>query len=274
LSIALSIFALVPVLLHLLVRRVFGLGPLDSNTLGAFALILAVMPPAIYFCFFSVPAFNDRSFPMLRPLTDGQMVLATLKAAAVGTVLSWMAVLAGAFALSFLGDFKAVERDLALSLGQWVAVVCCLIFLTWRMVPAELCFVLSGRRWMGRVPWWKLIAIWMGAILFTLGQGNEGLKWFRAMIPWALAFLLVLKLILAWVTFHLSVQRRLLAPSAVLNYLALWALLVAVLLTFVLSLFYQTAPNLVLPFSLGAVLIVPLARVGLAPLALAQSRHA
>jgi hypothetical protein len=268
LSIALAAFALVPVFLLLLVRRVFGFGPVDNATLVSFALILAVMPPAIYFCFTSVPALNDQSFPMLRPQTNGQMVLATLKTAAVGTALSWVAVLVAASALSFLGDWKA---DVALSLGQRVAVVLCLVFLTWRMVPAELCFVLSGRRWMAHVPWLKLIGIWVGAVFLNLEAAN--LEWFIPLIPWALALLLALKFLLAGLSFRLSLRRRLIAPSAALNYLAVWALLVAASLALVVSLFYTTQ-NLILPLSLGVVLLVPLARVGFAPLALAQSRHA
>jgi hypothetical protein len=48
-------------------------------------------------------------------------------------------------------------------------------------------------------------------------------------------------------------------------------LLVAALLA--LMLLFHPEARLVLPFSLGAVLLVPLARVGFAPIALAQSRH-
>jgi hypothetical protein len=270
LSIALAAFALAAVILHLLARFVFGLRQLDDNTLGVFVLLLALMPPGVYFCFFSIPSLNDQSFPMLRPQSNGQMVLATLKAAAVGTALSWVAVLVAASALAFLGDLKA---EVALSLGQRVAVVCCLIFLTWRMVPAELCFVLDGRRWISQVPWLKLFAIWVGAFLLSLAGENEGLKWFVPVIPWVLAFLLVLKFLLAWATFRVSLQRHLLAPSAALNYLAVWAFLVAVLLALMVLLFHPDA-HLILPLSLTVILLVPLARVGFAPIALAQSRHA
>jgi hypothetical protein len=276
LTIALATFALVPAFLLFLARRALGLGPLDSNTLAGFAIILAIMPPAIHFFFFSVPALNDRSFPMLRPLTNGQMVLATLKAAAVGTALSWVAVLLAAFALSRLGDYKAAGRDVALSLGQWVGIVWCLIFLTWRMVPAELCFVLSGRRWVANMPWLKVIGFWVGIFLLTLGGENEGLRWFDSMIfsSLPLALLLVSKLILAWVSFRTSLQRHLLAPSAALNYLAVWSTLVASSVMLVVFLFHHSAPQLVRPLSLAAALLVPLARVGFAPLTLAQSRHA
>ena len=264
LSIALATFALAAVILHLLVRFVFGLRQLDDNTLGVFVLFLAAMPPGVYFCFFSIPALNDLSFPMLRPLTNGQMVLATLKAAAVGTALCWVAVLVAASALAFLGDLKAT---VALSLGQRVAVVWCLIFLTWRMVPAELCFVLDGRRWMAQVPWLKLFAIWMGVFLYT--EMEERLI---QVIPILLAFLLALKLLLAWLGFRVSLQRRLIAPSSVLNYLAVWAFLVAAWLALVVVLFHPDAQ--ILPLSLAVILLVPLARVGFAPIALAQSRHA
>ena len=150
-SMALATFALVPVFLHFVVRRVFGLGPLDDNTLGVFAFLLAVMPPAIYFCMSSVPPLKGQSFSMLRPLTNGQMVMATLKAATLSVAFSWLMVIAAFCALSLLGDLESVERHFALpSTGQRAAVVLCLVVLTWRNVPAELCFVLDGRRWMGQ----------------------------------------------------------------------------------------------------------------------------
>ena len=77
---------------------------------------------------------------------------------------------------------------------------------------------------------------------------------------------------MAFLSFRLSLKRRLLAPSALVAYLVVWGLLAASLLAI---LFFVARPprELILPASLGIVLLVPLARVGFCPLALARSRH-
>jgi hypothetical protein len=57
-----------------------------------------------------------------------------------------------------------------------------------------------------------------------------------------------------------------------LGYLAVWIVLVAVLLTLAVVLFHPgTGP--LLPLSLSVVLLVPLARIGFCPMALARNRH-
>jgi hypothetical protein len=86
------------------------------------------------------------------------------------------------------------------------------------------------------------------------------------------AGLLAVKFLLAYEAFRTVLRRRLLAPVTVAAYLAVWVLLVAALLATTLLL-ARPAADLMLPAALGVVLLVPLARIGLAPLALAWARH-
>ena len=68
-----------------------------------------------------------------------------------------------------------------------------------------------------------------------------------------------------------SLTRRLLAPSALVGYLAVWVLLIIALLATMV--FLSSPPKeLIFPFSLGIVLLVPLARIGFCPIALALLR--
>ena len=110
----------------------------------------------------------------------------------------------------------------------------------------------------GAVPWLKLFATWV--VVFLYSETEQG---FMQVMPMVLAFLLALKLLLACVSFRVSLQRRLIAPSAVLNYLGLWAFLVAAWLALIVVLFHPDA-HLFLPLSLAVILLVPLARVGFA----------
>jgi hypothetical protein len=87
-----------------------------------------------------------------------------------------------------------------------------------------------------------------------------------------LPFLLAAKFLLAFLAFRVSLKCRLLAPSALAAYLVVWTLLAAGLLAALLIL---TRPprELILPLSLGIVLLVPLARIGFCPIALSRNRH-
>jgi hypothetical protein len=263
--------ALVPVAIHLLVRVAAGLGPLVNNTMYGFTLYLVAVPLAIHLCFAASPDRTNLPFLLARPLTDGQMVMALLKAAALSAAFSWLAVLVALGAMPLLGEFSAVERIVS-DLPEWrAAYVLVLIFLTWRIVAIDLCFVLSGHRWLAGVQVVKLVAVLAAAMLFALGQ-NGAFRWFVPFIPGLLACLVAVKLLLACVAFRVSLQRRLLAPSALFGYLAVWLLLVAALLALVVIL-PRPSKGLVLPLSLGVVLFVPLARIGFCPIALARSRH-
>jgi hypothetical protein len=265
--------ALVPVAIHLLARLVGGLGPVRDGTLLDFTVYVAAVPLFLHFCFAVAPGRADQSFLMIRPITNGGMMMASLKAAVMSTILSWAVVLAALCAMPMLGDFHAVEQSVSAQPGCRAAIVLGLIFLTWRLVAVNLCFVLYGNRWLANIPGLMCIALWLGGMsLAWLSRNGEYWNGFMRLVPGLLAGLVAVKFLLALLAFRVSLQRGLIAPSSAVGYLSVWTLLLAVLLVPTLILFHGNA--WILPASLGIILLTPLARIGFCPIALAWSRHA
>jgi hypothetical protein len=261
--------ALVPAVI-LLLARVFGHEPLDKDAMGGFTAFLAVVPLFIHFCMGTSPIRSDQSFLMVRPLTNGEMVMPMLKTAAMSSFFSALAVLVALGALSLVGDFHKLEQGAPP--GCRAALVIALIFLTWRMAVAGLCFVLTGNRRIASVPVWLIFAYGTGLFMVIILEQN-GVYWhaFLRLVPWLLVCLVAVKFLLAFVSFGASLKRRLISPDAVVNYLTVWAVLVVVLLA---TLAFTRPPReWIFPLSLGVVLLVPLARIGFCPLALARCRH-
>jgi hypothetical protein len=151
-----------------------------------------------------------------------------------------------------------------------------LIFLTWRTVAVNYCFARSGNRWLASVPVLAFLALYAAGIIVSVALHSD--YWLRIFsrfvlyVPGILACLVAMKLLLAFLAFRACLKRHLLAPSALAGYLTVWLLLVALLLALVLIL-PHSSKELILPMSLGVVLLVPLARVAFSPIALAHSRH-
>ena len=139
------------ILVILLLVRLFGCyGPTDD--MDAFTAYVFVVPVIIYFCVAISPTQPNLPFLMVRPLTNGEMSMAMLKSAALSTLLSYAAVLAALGELPLLGDYSAVQHSEATFPGGWATIVIGLAFLYWRMVAVNLCFVLTGNRWLARAP--------------------------------------------------------------------------------------------------------------------------
>jgi hypothetical protein len=268
--------AVVPMVTHLMVRVAVGGAPLQNDTLFAFTIILVVIPPLIHFLSSMSPDRTHQSFLMNRPMTDGVMTMTVLKAAAFSTAISWVAVLAVLSTMPLLGDFRAVERNVSVLPECRAAIVIGLIFLTWRIFAVNHCFARSGNRSLAGVPVLMFLALYAGLIIFSAvlhsDYWQDTLSRFLPFIPGLLAGLVAMKLLLAFAGFRICLKRRLLAPSALAGYLAVWILLVAVLLTLALILPHPPK-EWILPLSLGIVLLVPLARIAFCPIALAHSRH-
>jgi hypothetical protein len=261
---------LVPVAVHVLARIAFRLGPLQNDTLRTMAILLLAVPLFIHFCSSISPGRMDASFVLTRPATVGQMTMARLKAAAISTAISWAMVFAALAALPLLGDFHFVEKSVSASPECRAVIVIGLIFLTWRIIAVN---VWSAR--LAGVPFLALLVLWLGIVLFVLDERGVFPHLFRRLVPFIptlLACLVAVKLLLAFLAFRVSLKRGLLGLPAVIAYLAIWALLVAAFLALV---FIVPPPprEWTLPLSLGIVLVVPLARIGFGPIALARARH-
>jgi hypothetical protein len=239
-------------------------------------LYLVAMPLFIHLLSSMSPDRRHQSFLMVRPMTDGLMAMTVLKAATISTVISWLTVFAALAAMPLLGDFHAVERSVSDLPECRAAIVIGLIILTWRAVAVNYCFARSGNRRLANIPILMLLALYVGAIMLTVALHSDYWKGtflrFVPFIPGVLAGLVAVKLLLAFLGFRACLKRRLLATSEMAGYLAVWVALVAVLLVVVLNL-PRMSKELILPLSLGVVLIVPLARIAFSPIALAHSRH-
>jgi hypothetical protein len=270
LYVASLIFA--PLFILLIARIGFGLAPLQHNTMNVLAGYLVAMPLIIHFLSAFSPSKNDQLFLMIRPMTNGEMTMAALKAAGISSVFSWVMALAGFCALPLLGNFHAVESDSFPPPAYWTITVLGLMFLAWRMIAVNLCFAWSGKRRLTELPAFMLIVVYLGAFAFAILRQHVG-YWasFLRMVPVLLACLVAVKFLLAFLAFRVCLQRRLLAPSALAGYLIVWLLLAAIMLTQAAFLFHSSP--WFLPLSMGIVLLTPLARIGFCPITLAWNRQ-
>jgi hypothetical protein len=274
-GICLTVAALVvtPAVIHLILRFGVFFRPLQDATLAAIVGYVLLVPWLIHLCFALSPSRNDLDFMLVRPMNDGQPVMATVKAAGISAVLSWLIVFLTLGAMALMGDFHVVMKLWDVPDRGRLLIALGLMFVTWRMIPANLCFVLSGNRRLAAVPVLAMIVGFFSFPLFSIISDNlEYFVVFRELLPWMLGGLLAFKFLLAFGAFRSCLNRRLLAPSSLLSYLGIWTLLTAGILVPLVILFHDKEG--ILPVSLGVLLVIPLARVGLAPIALAHNRHA
>jgi hypothetical protein len=208
------------------------------------------------------------SFLATRPVTSGELAFAKIKLAGSVTLFGWLlytVCLSFWFNSCWRPDLWAMRRDDALvpTMG-FVALA-----LAWHLVGA-LPLWLTGR---------IESAAWAGLLLLGgyIGFGNvlQFLdKHFGLLValPWLFAFALIAKVLLAVWAFREANRRRLLSPRTTVKYFVIWLLGTICFVTVASVLCQGTVfPQ---PFvTLGTALLLPLVRVGLAPLAVAWGRH-
>ena len=249
---------------------------------------------------FSKPYFwsSDLSlspFQAVRPLATGEMVVIKMKVAALSAGISWLLVSA------FLSVWLPLWADLAplsmIRIGFWMIydhsvspqyVIAALsliagLFLTWKFLVGGLWIGLSGNRrfFVASAAVYWLVAI-MGIIsLVMLFEQKSVRTWIRddpnrllSYLEWIAALAIIVKFWLA------AFSWRKISSQRVHKYLLIWlgsafclmalALLVWAGARFYLSLDADRLRNLLI---LIALLVIPFARLGLAPSALARNRH-
>ena len=267
---------LVPVAILLVLRVWFG-RPLQDNDLSAITCYLLGVPLFVHFAFAISPSKTDLPFLLNRPLTNGELMMPKLKAAAISTVIAWGLVLAALCALPWLGNFFGVLHSFPPA--GWAVLGIGLIFLTWRFIPVSLGFAWSGNRRLADMSIWIMLVLYFpaGMILAAWAQDEALWNWFCRVLPCLLACLVALKGLLAFVAFRIARKRRLLSRSELVGYLSVWGVIVAVLLVILAVMAWVIPPphrGTILGWALGIVLLVPLARIGFCPIALAWNRHA
>jgi hypothetical protein len=210
------------------------------------------------------------------------MAVAQWKATALSTALSWVVTLALLGVVAMLGDLSTIREALH-ALPQYEQVVRPLIpfillgmvFLTWGFVADRVWVGATMGTWIHRA-----YAATIVLILFCLGlwwifavvQRNASFReiLFRA-LPGLIVFLAVLKFLLGQWAFRVALKKRLFAPSTIIKYLFIWATLAAVFLVPVVIVCHREKGIILL--CLGILLMLPLARIGFAPIALNLGRH-
>jgi hypothetical protein len=224
------------------------------------------------------------SFLATRPVGGTAFIAAKLKGAALCTLAIWVPpYLLGLLILFRPGNGAEVEwlwghllrfyppwkAGLVVALGA-VA----LPALTWKGMVENLAFGLSGRPRVIRAAVLAFLALAVGGSMAVawLAKRPDLYEPLRRLAWWAAAVAVALKLLLAGWAVRALRRRRLVAPRALAGWLAAWPVLVAGLFA---ALAWLVPPGVAsLPaLALAAVLLVPLARPALAPLALAWDRH-
>lgn len=171
------------------------------------------------------------------------------------------------------------DRLVALSGSGWAAGLIFvgglagLFAITWGQLAAGLWVGLSGRVWVVSVAVGVGMAGFFGLALLLTQLLTEP-SW-RAetarLLPTVMAWAVALKVVLTTVVFAANVRRRLLSSRIVVVAFGVWLALAAMLfaeLAWLVPVESVARANL----ALGVALVLPIARIGLAPLALAWNR--
>jgi hypothetical protein len=223
-------------------------------------------------------------FIATRPVTSAALIAAKLKVTIWSTLAAWLLVLAAIpLALQFSGTSPLVierARHVRDVVGTSRAIVVVLlgfsglIVWTWRRLVQNLYIGLTGRDWLikGSVFFTLSLLSVAGPILNWIGGDRRVQAALWDAFPSILAVLVFVKMTGAvWVAVRLY-RSRLLSDDVLVAGAACWCLVVlalhALLVWLVDTPFF---PHYIL--ALVAILAVPLARVSVAPLALAWNRH-
>src|SRR5581483_8391642 len=139
---------------------------------------------------------------------------------------------------------------------------------------ANLCVVLTGRTWVAGATITCSFVLLMGVALagILLSQHPETWGPLRRLAWWLAPVAAAVKLLLAGCAVRALLRHRLVTPRALAGWLAVWLLAVVVLCG---AFLWLAPPGLAHPaaLALASVLLVPLARLALSPLALEWNRH-
>jgi hypothetical protein len=223
------------------------------------------------------------SFLATRPVSETMLVRTKFVAAAWSTLAGWGALAAGLLLWTTLGghvpemvkQFEAMRQRHALSVfwGWLTLLVGGSVVLTWLQMVQRMWIGLTGNP---RVIASSVLsfAAFFGLVVFGSWLANNSEYWpvFDRLLPWLAGAAVIIKSLSATWSLR-ALRRRELIPSGVLwGALAVWIALAAGLFAALYALLpddWFSVPGVVL----GIVLLLPLTRLALAPLALAWNRH-
>jgi len=247
-------------------------------------LLVLFTPPFMAAFVAATVAYRMTPFLATRPLTNGSLIAAKLKATMWSTLVAWLLVLVGIpLGLRFSGAAPVVmERVHRLfevfgtprAIAILLLVLAALMASTWKQLVQSLYIGMSGREWIVKASVFAavsfLAAILPLAVWISRSRYAMAVLWNN--IPEIAAVLVLVKLSAAvWVAMRLHDKHLLSDRTLLLGALgwdvAVFALYGLLVWIFPTLLFHAYALALV------AILAIPLARLSAAPLALAWSRH-
>ncbi len=244
---------------------------------------MAASKPAFWSEDLSVPAFTA-----VRPLSAADIVATKVKVAAVSAALAWIVLLAFvAVWLSLWGNldvsriairFQAFRgRSVPAVYGVLVLVVTAAMFITWRCLVSRLWTGLSGSRPLFMTSIVSVPLLALGAVVFSASRLPGWLLEDPARMTafaWILATAVTAKFWLA------ARSWRRVAPRYVRQYLLVWLAGTTCFVIVVLVLWRTMRTSAALDIDrfqivviLLPLLVMPLARIGLAPSSLTRNRH-
>ena len=226
------------------------------------------------------------TFLATRPMSSGVMVAAKLRMTALSLLLLF-AIMAVEIALwivagGYTADASELGRLFLTALPGWRAPAVLVLgavtvpALTWGLATACFPVVLADRNWVHLGFTLAVMAggMTLGAALIGLNQHPGYLARFPALLPWLATAATAIKLIVASLAFRACLRRRLIKTRSMILIIATAIALAACAIA--LAALLSEAQLLRVPISvvlLGVVMLVPLGRLALAPLALEWNRH-
>jgi len=208
------------------------------------------------------------SFIATRPVSSGELAFAKIKLAGLLTLAGWLVYGVGIllwFMLCWQPDQSVTRQDGGL-IPTMGFVALALAWYLFGALPLWLAGRIESAAWAGLLLLGGYIAL--GNVLAFLDK-HFGLL---VALPWVFAIAFAVKILLAVWAFRESCRRQLLSPRATAKYVLFWLLGTICFVAFASALCRGSIFSQPL-VTLTAALLLPLARVGLAPLALARARH-
>jgi hypothetical protein len=232
----------------------------------------------------SPKSFMLPAFLAVRPLSEGALVAAKLKAAVLITLVSWAMLLvvvppallatdtwneAVGWILEWLGQQPPLQ-----ALGLVVLAVVLLVGETWAGMAGTLFLGLLGRAWIVRTLGAAAALLVIPLLMFAnwILKHPQSHAALVSAVPWVLGGAVALKVVMGMAVARVVRRRRLIADRSLGAILGTWFLAVAGsfgLLWWLIP--HGLAPWYVLACSV--ILLVPINRLLAAPLALAWNRH-
>lgn len=233
---------------------------------------------------FWAPERPSLAFLAVRPMSSGALVVAKFRMAARSVLLTWAVADVGALLMIALtvppADVAEWWGELRALFPGWktgAAVVLGAVMLpvvSWRLATEGLAAGLTGRRWVVNLAVAAHAFLLMGGLAVMLWlQFRPDLRPLVDALPWLVAPALAVKLAVAAWAFRAAVARGAIGLRAVRNLFAGWLLFSAAAGGLAIALVPVGAPAPAAVVILGVATVVPLARFGLATLALDWNRY-